>query len=129
MFGSTAKTEVNTKPLAKAVDDATFRNLGHAAATIRKDAAASIEKVDGPSPEGQPIHTHRGAYARRALRYAVETDFAVIGPRASMVGEAFAAHEFGEVFRGTDYPERPTMGPALERNLDRFASSWAGSVG
>jgi hypothetical protein len=54
---------------------------------------------------------------------------ALIGPMASLVGEAGRAHELGEEFRGHEYPERPFMAPALEKNLDRFAGDWAGSIG
>jgi hypothetical protein len=34
----------------------------------------------------------------------------------------------GGEFRGHEYPERPFMAPALEKNLDRFAGDWAGSI-
>ena len=65
----------------------------------------------------------------RAIVYAADKESAVVGPRHSVVGEAGAAHEFGEEFRGTDYPERSYMEPALDANLDRFAASWGGSIG
>lgn len=107
------------------------RVLYRSAAAIRRDAAESIEQAEGASQPGEPIHTHRRAFARRALRFDVDREQleAVIGPRASLVGDAFAAHEFGEEFRGIDYDERPTMKPALTRNLDRFADEFAGSIG
>ena len=114
----------------KAADQAGYRNLGHAAASLRKTAVASIERSDEPSDPGEPPHTRRGQLPR-AIRFDVDRtkQEAVIGPRASVVGEAGAAHEFGEEFRGTDYDERPYMGPALDASLDRFASDWAGSIG
>ena len=114
----------------KAADTAGYRNLGHAAASLRKTAVASIERSDEPSDPGEPPHTRRGQLPR-AIRFDVDRtkQEAVIGPRASVVGEAGAAHEFGEEFRGTDYDERPYMGPALDVSLDRFASDWAGSIG
>lgn len=120
---------------------ATFRNLGHAAATIRKDAQASIEQAEGPSPVGSPPHTHTGGVTKkgkprkgnlqRAIQYDVDksAEDAVIGPRESVVGLSGRAHELGEEHMGQDFPERPFMGPALEDNLDRFHASWAGSVG
>ena len=113
-----------------AADKAGYRNLGHAAASLRKTAALSIERSDEPSAPGEPPHTRRGQLPR-AIRFDVDRtrQEAVIGPRASVVGEAGAAHEFGEEFRGTDYDERPYMGPALDVSLDRFASDWAGSIG
>jgi len=58
-----------------------------------------------------------------------ESDTAVIGPRESVVGTSGEAHEFGGDYKGQDFPERPFMGPALDKNIDRFASSFAGSIG
>lgn len=113
-----------------AAEQAAFRNLGHAAASLRKTAIESIEKSDEPSDPGEPPHTSAGQLPR-AIRFDVDKQAqeAVVGPRASVVGEAGAAHEFGEEFRGDDYPERPYMLPALDANLDRLASDWAGSIG
>jgi hypothetical protein len=119
----------NMPAVQKAVDKAAFRNFRHAAASISKDAKASLATAEGPSAAGSPPHTHKGAFLRRAIRYAADGDGALIGPMASVVGQAGAAHEFGEDFRGTDYDERPFMGPALERAIPRFAGDWAGSVG
>ena len=129
MIGTAVKIEDNTKRVADAADKAAFRNFRHAAATMSKDAKASLVTADGPSPEGQPPHTHQGAYLRRAIRFDADKESAVIGPMASIVGEAGAAHEFGENFRGHDYAERSYMGPTLERNEERFASAWTGSIG
>ena len=53
----------------------------------------------------------------------------MIGPRASIVGEAGRAHEFGDEFRGDDYPERAFMWPALEREAPEFAASHRNSLG
>ena len=113
-----------------AADKAGYRNLGHAAASLRKTAVESIETSDEPSAPGEPPHTRRGQLPR-AIRFDVDrtNQEAVIGPRASVVGEAGAAHEFGEEFRGTDYDERPYMGPALDASLDRFAADWKGTIG
>lgn len=119
----------NFKRVDKAADVASFRNLGHAAARISKDAKASLVTAEGPSATGTPPHTHRGAYLRRAVRFDANKESAVIGPRHSVVGEAGAAHELGEEFRGQDYPERAYMGPALKKNLPRFAQDWVGSIG
>ena len=130
MFGFEVQTEDQTKRVIEAVERAAFRNLGHAAATIRKDAVESIVVAEGPSPEGTPPHTRR-----RQLKRAIRFDYdrqeltAVVGPMASIVGESGAAHELGGEFRGEDFPERPFMVPAMERNLDRFAGDWAGSIG
>lgn len=129
MFGLNVKTQDTTKDVAQAEERARFRNFFHAAAGIRKTAAQSVEKADGPSQPGGPVHTHRGAFYRRALRFAADKEGATIGPRFSMIGESGEAHEFGGSYKGAIYPERPTMGLALEENLDRFADSWSGSIG
>lgn len=129
MIDLKAKTEFNAAPVEKAVEQAAFRNFGHAAAAISKDVKQSLQTAAGPAPAGQPPHTHKGAFLRRAIRYASDKEGAVIGPMASVVGEAGAAHEFGGSLHGTDYPERPFMQPALERAIPRFAGEWAGSIG
>lgn len=124
-----------------AVDRAAFRNLGHAAATLRKDAQASIKQEEGPSPVGSPPHTHTGGTTKsgrqrkgelqQAIVYDVDrtAQDAVIGPRESVVGLSGYAHELGEEHMGQEFPDRPFMFPALEGNRDRFHASWAGSVG
>lgn len=122
-------TEFKPAPVEKAVEKAAFRNFGHAAASISKDVKSTLEKAAGPSAPGTPPHTHKGAFLRRAVRFAADKEGAVIGPQESIVGQAGAAHEFGGEFRGADYPERPFMQPALERALPRLAEGWSGSVG
>lgn len=112
----------------RAVDQAAFRNFGHAAASIRKDAQASIETSPEPSEPGTPPHTRRRKHLQRAIRFAADKEGGVVGPVYSVVGEAGAAHEHGETFRGDEFAERSYMGPALERALPRFASDWRGSV-
>lgn len=130
MFGFGAKVIDETKAVAKAAKEATFRNLGHAAASLRKIAVASIltrKDRRKASPPGLPPHTRRGQL-RRAIRYDVADDVAVIGPMASVAGTAGAAHEFGGLYKGDDFDRRPFMGPALDASLDRFAKGWEGSV-
>lgn len=130
MIGAKTTLIDNSKNVTKAVDKAAFRNMGHAAARITIDAKESIEVAPGPSPPGTPPHTRRKLLPR-AIRYDYDrkAQSAVIGPRYSVVGEAGAAHEFGGEFRGDIFDERSFMAPALENNLGRFASDWAGSVG
>lgn len=104
---------------------------------IRRNAKGRFLKGSGkrvvrkgkliPSPPGSPPHTRRGQL-RRAIVFAATNDSAVIGPRYSVVGHAAEAHEFGGRINRNKYPERPTMGPALNRNLARFASDWAGTI-
>lgn len=101
-----------------------------AAYEVMRTAQESIETSDQPSQPGQPPHTRGlGGKTLRAIRYDATKDEAIVGPLASAVGEVGAAHEFGEVFRGFDYPERPFMGPALQKNIDTFAQAWNGSFG
>lgn len=130
MFGLTFKSEDQTKRVEDAAEKAAFRNLGHAAATIRKTASESIQVAEGPSEPGTPPHTRR-RQLKRAIKFDVgkSSETAVIGPEVSVVGEAGAVHEFGGEFRSQDYPARPFMEPALDNNLDRFASEWTGSIG
>jgi hypothetical protein len=134
--------EDTTKRVTDAADVASFRNVGHAAATIRNDAIASIQPAPGPSPAGSPPHTHTGGVNPKSgktrkgvLQKAIvffqdpAKQFAIVGPRESVTGEAGEAHEFGGEFRGEQYPERAFMGPALQRNQDRFTGDFAGSIG
>lgn len=131
MFGINVTVTSNTTRVMEAVDKASFRNFRHAAARISKDAKASIDKSDEPSAVGSPPHTRgRGGHnLRGAIRFDATPQDAVIGPIASYVGESGAAHEFGSLFRGQDFPARPFMEPALRANVDRFAQEWAGSIG
>lgn len=107
-----------------------FKNIGHAAAGISKDAKRSIKTRAGSSPAGSPPYTKRGLF-RRAIRYEVnrQTQSAVIGFIASQVGGSAKAHEFGGRYKGEDYPARPTMAPALERNMHRLAGQFVGRIG
>ncbi len=128
-IGVRASSEDSFARVTAAVDKAKFRNLFHAAASISKDVKSTLEKSLGPSVPGSPPHTHRGVFLRRAIRYQANKQGAIIGPLASVVGDAGHAHEFGGKYRGTTYPERPFMRPALNRAIPRFAGSWRGSVG
>jgi len=123
-------TESFVDEIEIAEERARARNFGHAAAIIRKDAIASIvpDPLGKPSPKGRPVATRRGL-VRRAIVYAADKYGAVIGPTANLVGTSMSAHEFGGEYKGGNYPARPTMGPALSRNTDRFAGSWRGSIG
>jgi hypothetical protein len=130
MIGLEVKTEDRTQRVTDAAERATFRNLGHAAAAIRRDTVESIVVAEGASAAGTPPLTRR-RQLKRAIRFANDraAGEAVVGPMASIVGESGRAHELGGEFRGHDYPERPFMAPALEKNLDRFAGDWQGSIG
>lgn len=131
--------------IEQAADKAAGRIFPRVAASIRKDAMGSIKKgppkskakrrkgkvvrraTHEPSPPGTPPHTQRGQ-AKRAITFHADSKGAVIGPRKSVVGFSMSAHEFGGTYKGQTYPARPTLGPALERQVSRFAREWAGSI-
>lgn len=127
MFGAACNVSDETQAVVKAAEEGSYRSVGHAAASTRKEAVASIKTDPGPSEPGTPPHSRRGLL-RRAIRFAADKESAVIGPVASLVGEAAEPEEFGGDYRGGEYPERPFMGPALEAKLDRFSKEWEGSV-
>lgn len=130
MFGFLFRSETDFQRVEKAVDRSVYTNIRHAALSIRKYIRESIKKSADPSAPGQPVATRgRRGNVRNAVFAAVEQDNAIIGPRFSFVGDAMEAHEFGGTRYGIDYPERPTSGPGLTANQDRFAQSFAGSVG
>jgi len=127
MFGAGCTVSDETQAVVKAAEQGSYRSLSHAAASVRKEAIASIKTDPEPSEPGAPPHSRRGLL-RRAIRYAADKEIAVIGPVASLVGGAAAPEEFGGEYRGGEYPERPFMGPALDAKLDRFSKEWEGSV-
>lgn len=125
-----------------------FRSFSHAAAKIRKTAQQSVRPAPkgeragtrrrggarvrrathASSPPGQPVRTQRGQ-VRRAIVFDADASGAIIGPRASVVGQVMKAHEFGGLYKGAEYPARPVMGPALDENLAAFADEWRHSIG
>lgn len=129
MFGmsTTIRDEVNR--VRQRAKDAARKSFSRTAFLIRKTAVDSVERAEGPSAPGSPVHTHRGNWFRRAIRYFANKEGAVIGPMFSVVGDVGEAHEFGKRRGEQDFPKRPTMGPALDKNLDVFANSWNGSIG
>lgn len=137
----------------EAAKKAGFRNIGHAAASLRKDAIASIKPapkirvkrkkinkkgrkvtvtrsvhVSVGSRPGSPPYTRKGKI-KRGILYHVDKDSAVIGPVRSKTGTHGTAHEFGGKYKKQSYPERPFMNPALVRAAPRFAESFRGSIG
>jgi phage gpG-like protein len=134
-----------TERVAKAARRAVYRAVEKTAFAIRTTAVGSIQRgavepqPSGkkksrkrarivPSAPGSPPHTRFGQL-KRSIVYAAAKGEAVIGPRGSIVGESATAHEFGGNYKGEDYPGRPFMGPALDSNLTKFGSSFAGSIG
>lgn len=130
MLGFSFKSETDFPKVEKAVETSIYRNIKHAAFSIRKYIRESIKRSAGASSPGQPVATRgRQGNVKNSIFAAIEPDNAIIGPRYSMVGDSMSVHEFGGSRYGTDYPARPTSGPALEANQDRFANSFAGSIG
>lgn len=127
---SAAVTKIidNTRRVREAAERAARRIFAKAAFRIMRDAQESVQRSAEPSAPGEPPHTRRGQL-KRAIRYDATKDGAVIGPLESMVGTAGVAHEFGGQYKGQSFPERAFMGPALERDLDKFAGDFAGSLG
>jgi len=130
------KLNVKAEPLrdkrtGRFVSRAAFRNIFHASASIAKDMKGSIRTSERPAPAGQPPRTRRRKRLKFAIRFAVDKqkNRSVIGPRASIVGKAGKAHEFGGSYKGESFEARPFAQPALERGIPRFAGSFRGSIG
>lgn len=145
MFGVHVQIQNNMQAVAREAEKANFRNFGHAAAGIRKDAIASIEKAPlapsqggkrrkgrrrptVPSQPGTPPHTRRNQI-KRAILYSATKEGAVIGTAYSKFGLGGQPHEHGGGYKGQQYPERPFMFPALERQAPRLGALWRGSIG
>ena len=133
MFGVETKFTSNKSKVDKAIKTAKFENLRHAVASMRKDAAKSIKRRKDPdkaSPAGEPVFTHVG-FAKQALRWFVDPagNFAIMGFTFSKFGTVGETHEEGLTEEGREYPERPTIGPALERGIVRFQKDWRASIG
>lgn len=130
MFGFNIKVLPTFERVHEAADRAIYRNIRHAAFSIRKYIRGSIKKSVNPSSPGQPVATRgKRGNVKNSIFVAAEDDNAIIGPRYSFVGDAMEAHEFGKQRGENRYPARPTSGPALDANEDRFAGSFRGSIG
>lgn len=141
MFFAVAKIENKFKRVQDAADKAAFRNIRRAAFQLFTVERDSIKQADGPSAPGTPPHTHTGGFTKkgkikrgflpRSFAYSADRSRkdAVIGPRASIVGESASAHELGGDYKGERYPERSFAKPALEKINPEFAGSFANSIG
>lgn len=144
--------------VAAAAHRAVVTSLRKTAYAIFQDVTHSIaiSPKNEPAQPGSPPHSRRGQTIR-SERYDVDADgeIAVIGPRASIVGEAMHLQEFGGEFAGhrpmlgrdgkpiidrsTDraveipvtqkYPARPSIGPALQRQKGLLLASLDAGVG
>lgn len=130
MFGFEITIFETFNRVEKAADRAVYKNVRHAAFSIRKYIRESIKKSPQASQPGEPVATRgKRGNVKNSIFAAIERDEAIIGPRYSFVGDAMEAHEFGGRREKDIYPARPTSGPALEANMDRFAGSFRGSIG
>jgi hypothetical protein len=151
MLGALGGVVLEFGKVLAAEEKAKYKNLNHAGASLRKTAIESIvftKEFDGwrsfkrgdgkgrrkrmykSAPVGSPIFGHRNrSLFRRGIKYDVTADTAVIGPAASILGQVMELHEFGGERYGHHYEPRPVMGPALDKNIDRFAASWQSSIG
>lgn len=130
MFEAIVKVVEQWKKVTEATRKTTVNALFKTSFAISKDAKASIENAPGASQPGTPPHSRRGLL-RNAIRYDVDKQnlTAVIGPVASKVGQAGSAMEHGGPYKGQEYPARPFMEPAIERNIATFAGSFTGGIG
>jgi hypothetical protein len=118
------------KVIEKAAERAAYENIRQAAFSIRKYIRESIKKSAEPAEPGKPVATRgKRGNVKNSIFAAIEKDTALIGPRFSFVGDAMYFHEFGKKRKSSPYPARPTSGPGLEANKDRFAGSFRGSIG
>ena len=124
-----AKTKFEKQKVLAKTKQANITSLGHAGAAIRLTARRSIRTRQKASAPGTPPHTRRGQL-KRAIAYAVDKrrGAVVIGPARDAVGTSGSAHERGGRYRRERYPQRPFMGPALEKLQDRLPDFWANSV-
>jgi len=130
MFGFTSSTSQRFEAVDKAKERSIYKNIRQAAFSIRKYIRNSIVKSAGPSSPGQPVATRgKRGNVKNSIFVAAEDDMAIIGPRHSFVGDAMEAHEFGKRRGDQTYRARPTSGPGLEANTDRFAGAFRGSIG
>jgi hypothetical protein len=131
MIDAKVTIEPKFEKVEQAADKGAYENFRHAGFSISKAAKKSIRKSKEASEPGDPPTTRgRGRQNLKGAIYTVhDKESAMIGPRASYVGDSGEAHELGKARHGTRFEERPFMAPALEASLPRFASDWQGSIG
>jgi len=129
-LGLRAGGRFETKTVAKPAEVAAFKNIGHAAASLRMVARRSIRSGKKPGPVGKPPRA-RTRRLKTAIMFATRRKpnaYAIVGPAYSKIGPAGAEHEHGRKIRQFALPRRPFMGPALAVIGPRMGKKWAGSV-
>lgn len=113
----------STSDVRRAMRRATFKNLGHAGASLRLAARRLIRTRQTSSEPGTPPNTRKGAL-RNSILYAVEGDHTVvIGPAAHLISDVARVHEHG----GTQRP-RSLRGKTREQLL-ASGTNWELHVG
>ena len=112
------RQQLRLQRIAKAAQRARAANLPSVGYLISTIAKGKIQRSKQKSQPGEPPTTRRGLL-RKAIRYAVAADrkSVVVGPAHSVVGTAGEPHEHGGRYKGETFPQRPTMGPALQEAL------------
>lgn len=98
-MSATVRIENRTGDVRRAMRRATFKNLGHAGASLRLAARKLIRTRQTSSEPGSPPNTRKGAL-RNSILYAVEGDHTVvIGPASHLISDVAAVHEHGGMQR------------------------------
>ena len=139
------KLKMEPEKVVKAVEKGSITSLSRASYETMQEAKKSIrpqrrkrkrkkgkkrrKRKQKKTGEGQPPRTKKGQL-RKAILYKVDNIkfSSVIGPTKSKMGTSASAHEFGGEYRGAIYPERPFMGPALQRVLPKLPDFWEKSI-
>jgi hypothetical protein len=132
-----------------AVGRASAKNLSQAVSFIRRSARSSLRRRKKVSPPGQPpsVHTQDRVATLKNIWFVFDPAqrSVVVGPlklngsrlEGSNRQTVPSLHELGGTAvvggrrkrkRRAKYASRPFMGPAMERELPKFAGLWANSV-
>lgn len=132
-----------------AVGRASAKNLSKAGSFIRRSARSSLRRRKKVSPPGEPpsVHTQDRVATLKNIWFVFDPAqrSVVIGPlklngsrlEGSNRTTVPSLHELGGTAvvggrrkrkRRAKYAPRPFMGPAMERELPKFAGLWANSV-
>jgi len=131
-----------------AVGRASAKNLSQAGSFIRQSARSSLRRRKKVSPPGEPpsVHTQDRVATLKNIWFVFDPArrSVVVGPlklngsklHGSNRATVPSLHELGGAAvvggrkrkRRAKYAPRPFMGPAMERELPKFAGLWANSV-
>jgi hypothetical protein len=131
-----------------AVGKAAAKNLSQAGSFIRRSARSSLRRRKSVAPAGSPpsVHSRDPVGNLKNIWFVFEParQSVVVGPlllsgsrlRGSNRPTVPALHELGGTAvvtrrkrkRKVKYAARPFMGPAMQRELPKFAGLWANSI-